>query len=71
MGDIFLKYLKVLLFCVAALVFTAVMAFGMYMTNSLLATVQIMVGFLMLPFTLILIYLTVTFIIEQIKNRNV
>jgi hypothetical protein len=71
MGDIFFKYIKVILFCVAVLIFTAVMSFGMYMTNSLLATVQIMIGFLMLPFTLILIYLSITFIMEQIKNRNV
>lgn len=71
MGDIFFKYMKVILLCVAALIFTAVMSFGMYMTNSLLATVQIMIGFLMLPFTLILIYLSITFIMEQIKNRNV
>jgi hypothetical protein len=69
MGDIFLKYIKVFVFCIVALLITGILAFGMYMTRSLLVTVQIAIAFFTLPCIVIFIYLTVTTIIEKVKRK--
>ena len=69
MGDIFLKYIKVFVFCFVALLFTGILAFGMYMTGNLLVTVQIALAFFTLPCIVIFIYLTVTTIIEAVKSK--
>jgi hypothetical protein len=70
MGDIFLKYLKVGIFCFICLAFTGVLAFGMYITGSLLITVQIMIGFITLPIALVMFYMTIVTVITQLKSKK-
>lgn len=70
MGDIFLKYLKVGIFCFICLAFTGVLAFGMYMTDNLLVTLEIMIGFITLPIALVMIYMTVVTVIIELKSKK-